>query len=244
MDWDGVVERNREALKRIITSLVTMAGLAGGTTLPRHLHRAVLRLLRPAEAAVRRLVIVAARDLVLPPPAPQRPRKPKPKSAILRGRVGTVILLPRNVPHPEVRGEAEPRRTLCLPLTDPLPRWRRRRPVPSGIPRISLAGFGAPSPVPVRRPLSAGDPIDASRLALRLQALGRALDDLPGQARRFARWRSRLYHGQFHRISPLRPGRPPGRQPANGRRPTHEVHDVLGDLQYFAIKALEKPDTS
>src|SRR5690606_33081848 len=36
-------------------------------TLPRHLHRAVLRLLRPAEAAARRLIIVTARDLVVTP---------------------------------------------------------------------------------------------------------------------------------------------------------------------------------
>jgi hypothetical protein len=61
MDWNAAIEKNREALKRVLTMLVAMAGLAGGATLPRHLHRAVLRLLRPAEAAARRLVIVAAR---------------------------------------------------------------------------------------------------------------------------------------------------------------------------------------
>ena len=41
---------------------------SAGFTLPRHLHRAILRLLRPAEAAARRLIIVAARNLA-PPPA-------------------------------------------------------------------------------------------------------------------------------------------------------------------------------
>ena len=34
-------------------------------TLPRHLHRFVLRLLRPAEAATRRLIIIAAQDLTV-----------------------------------------------------------------------------------------------------------------------------------------------------------------------------------
>jgi hypothetical protein len=279
MDWNAAIERNREALKRILASLVAMAGLSGFTsplagedgsagrgeaealaepgegcpsispTLPRHLHRAVLRLLRPAEAAARRLVIVAARDLVLPPPAPPRLRKAKPKSAILRNGVGTGILLPRNAPHPEVRGdpklvEGGPRRTLCLPLTDPLPRWRRSRPAARGMPRISFPGFGAPSPVPVRRLASSDDPIDAARLTLRLQALASALDDLPKHARRFARWRTRRERGLTRRLSPLRPGRPPGHRPANSRRPAHEVHEVLGDLQYFAFKALEHPDTS
>src|SRR5690606_30321305 len=43
-------------------------------TLPRHLHRAVLRLLRPAEAAARRLIVLAAREIVVTLP-PARPRK-------------------------------------------------------------------------------------------------------------------------------------------------------------------------
>ena len=30
MDWDGVIERNTEALKRILAMLVAMAGLAVG----------------------------------------------------------------------------------------------------------------------------------------------------------------------------------------------------------------------
>ena len=63
MDWDAAIEKHREALKRVLAGLLVMAGFVGGSpaTLPRHLHRAVLNLLRPAEAAVRRLVIVAAR---------------------------------------------------------------------------------------------------------------------------------------------------------------------------------------
>jgi hypothetical protein len=40
MDWNLAIERNREALKRIVATLVAMAGLAdsGPGTLPRHLH--------------------------------------------------------------------------------------------------------------------------------------------------------------------------------------------------------------
>jgi hypothetical protein len=222
-------------------------------TLPRHLHRAVLRLLRPAEAAVRRLVIVAARGVAVPPPQ-QRPRKPKPKKTILRKGIGTGIVIMRNFPLQA--GFRQPAaRTLCLPLTDALPRWRSPgRPAASGVPRISFPGFGAPPPVAVRRPPLPSDPIDATRLALRLEALGRALDDLPGNARRFARWRNRVAvgaqnkesreRGLVRRISPLRPGRPPGQRQPSSRRPAHEVHEVLGDLHYFAFKALERPDTS
>ena len=95
MDWNAAIEKNREALKRVLAMLVAMAEFAGGrATLPRHLHRAILRLLRPAESAARRLVIVAARGLVvtLPPP---RPRKAKQTPTILRNGVGTGIVMPR-----------------------------------------------------------------------------------------------------------------------------------------------------
>jgi hypothetical protein len=101
MDWDAAIEKNREALKRILAALVAMASLdpGGGSTLPRYLHTAVLRLLRPAESAVRRLVIVAARGVVVPPPrSPSRSRKANPAPTILRNGVGTGILMPPALP--------------------------------------------------------------------------------------------------------------------------------------------------
>jgi hypothetical protein len=74
VNWNLAVEKNHEALKRILAMLVTMVGMTGESagnsnssgggrqkTLPRHLHRFVLRLLRPAESATRRLIIIAAR---------------------------------------------------------------------------------------------------------------------------------------------------------------------------------------
>ena len=101
MDWTLAIEKNREALKRIVAMLVAMVAAANGGSawgqltflpqadapsqnpalaekskpspaLPRHLHRFILRLLRPAEAATRRLIIIAAHGLVVelsPPPA-------------------------------------------------------------------------------------------------------------------------------------------------------------------------------
>src|SRR5215510_1473481 len=91
MNWNLAIEKNREALKRIVALLATMAGFSGiggigdpgnasgrPSTLPRHLHRFVLRLVRPAESAARRLVIVAARGLVVEL-APPRVARPGPK---------------------------------------------------------------------------------------------------------------------------------------------------------------------
>ncbi|HEV7252912.1 MAG TPA: hypothetical protein VGN97_07405 [Mesorhizobium sp.] len=207
MDWAYAVERNREALKRVLSALVAMAGLAGGRpevrpTLPRHLHRAVLRLLRPAEAAARRLVIMAARGLVLAPPR-QRPRKPPPERQSKGGRPGAVtgIWMP---PHLRSSAARPPRRAekCALPLFDPLPRMLGpKRKAANGVPRVCVPDVSVPFPVPPKRQpkgfraLEPDDHIDALRLALRLQALGRALDDLPREARRFARWRARAAAG-------------------------------------------------
>ncbi len=268
MDWNAAVEKNREAPKRILAALVAMveAGLGGQFTffrqkgggssdvawaekskpspalaLPRQLHRAILRLLRPAEAAARRLIIVAARGLVLPPPRPRRPAIPR-----KRGRAGT--------PPPP-----------ALPLFDRLSPWRvPARRVAGGVPRISVPGFSDPFPIAIPGP---DDRVDAARLAARLAALDAALDDLPAQAKRFARWRARAAPPQSlpppcgegsgvprrrtslhaahaktraRRLWPLRPGRPPGWR----RKPVHEVHDVLDVVHGLAVWALQSPDTS
>ncbi len=289
MDWNVVIERNRERLKDILAALAAMAGLGdnaasssplregdrdGGITLPRHLHRTILRLLRPAESAARRLIIVAARDLVVTLPPPRKP-KPKPMSIFVRpGEMRTGIVLPYGVKPsdilPALAKPRKPPRTLSLPLLDTmrgLPSMRRAASI--GIPRIWAPGHGEPYRPASRKPPLPGDPVDATRLAMRLQAIARALDDLPRQAMRFARWRARLdaatgdirhafgeqdisHHDAAalsaslqpawlpRRLSPLRPGRPPGGQ----RKPTHEVHAVLADLQHFAQLALQRTDTS
>ena len=74
-NWDLAIKRNSEALRGIIEALFAMLGLDGPETvgrIPHRLHRAVLRVLRPAESAVRRLIVVAARGLVVKV-APSRP---------------------------------------------------------------------------------------------------------------------------------------------------------------------------
>jgi hypothetical protein len=255
MDWTFAIDRHRDALKRVLAMLVGMAGLAeasgeGSFTLPRHLHRAILRLLRPAESAARRLVIVAARGLVVDLP-PLRQRKPKPTSLAKPG--GTGIIMPPGPPRS--------RRTLALPLFDslrsPLSKGRPRYQPQASIPRISFPGSIAPSPIAPRRPPWRDDPLDATRLMLRLQALAAALDDLPRHAKRFARWKAgrdaagaqnketRVAGAQnktrSRRAWPLRPGRPPGQR---AQRHRTEVHEILQDLHGVAFDVLDRRDTS
>ena len=269
IDGSVPIERNREALKRIQASLVAMAGMAGGaSTLPRRLHRAILMLLRPAESAARRLIIAAAHGLVVVlPPA----RKPKPKPEIRRG---PRAFMPAG---PKKRRKAAPR-AWNLSLLDPLKRpfRRRRRYTPAhAAPRIRSFGFDSPflpKPPPPPAPPSPDDPIDAARLSQRLAVLAAALDDLPGQARRFARWKARNdaaiardrqardaamaqgKHGPsavpFRRNSPLRRGRPPGGRlsrydpTATHPRRIREVDEILAHAHALAVYALDRPDTS
>jgi hypothetical protein len=80
MDWDLAIKRNSEALKGIIAALFAMLGLDGDVTVGRisqPLHRTVLRVLRPAESAMRRLIVIAARGLVMKL-APSRPMLARP----------------------------------------------------------------------------------------------------------------------------------------------------------------------
>ncbi|MEP5864561.1 MAG: hypothetical protein ABJ332_01265, partial [Nitratireductor sp.] len=72
-----------------------------------------------------------------------------------------------------------------LPLFDPPRRLPRpARPAQSIVPRIWMPGKAAPFALAERRAPSRHDPLDATRLTLRLEALAATLDDLPAAARR------------------------------------------------------------
>src|SRR2546421_12896398 len=77
VDWDRAIAINQAALARIVAALIAMIGLASvaPARLPRPVYRAVLSVLRPAESAARRLIVIVARGLV----ATTRPSRPMPK---------------------------------------------------------------------------------------------------------------------------------------------------------------------
>ena len=174
MDWELAIEKNHGALKRVLAMLVAMVGMTpdkgggdAGTpqgTLPRHLHRFVLRLLRPAEAAMRRLIIIAARGIAVTLPNVYA-RKPRPKKPPLNRKngYGTNIVI-RPGPLPEWAKALVPKRSprLSLPLLDPMKRFgvRRKYAKPSAMPRIRLLGgdgwsapfFRQPEPLPPPAP--------------------------------------------------------------------------------------------
>ena len=230
----------------------------GPVTLTRRLHRAILRQLRPLESATRRLIIVAARDLPVPALPPSRPRKSEPDMkaahAPLRSLGLAVIVSPADIARAAAEKRAAEKRAAAraahadrapvLPLADPRKRFGpRRKYVPAhAAPRIIFFDGSIPHKLPP--PPGPHDLIDATRLALRLAGIDRALADLPGQAQRYLRWKARSDARRVGRVivprSPLRPGRAPGWRV----RSKDEINEVLADLQYFAREVLRAPDTS
>jgi hypothetical protein len=229
MDWDLAIKRNSEALKGIVEMLFAMLGLDGTdvvTRLPRSVHSAVLRVLRPAESAVRRLIVIAARNVVVK----LAPSRPVPAGHMI-GKGGRS--------RPSFQLFDSRKRFASL---GPYRRGPMRNP-----PRIHFFGNDPRVMALWPAPRSVVDPppppdglVNAERLSRRLQALKSALEDLPRQAKRLARWRQRREAAPSLKfLSPLRPGHPPGYR----RKPIHEVDDVLIECDGLACDAL-RPDTS
>ncbi|MEP7172477.1 MAG: hypothetical protein ABI705_03205 [Aestuariivirga sp.] len=221
-DWDLALKHNSEALNGIIAALFAMLD-ATVSRIPKPLHRAVLLVLRPAESAVRRLIVIAARGLVVK----LGPSQPMAKGLKIRkgdgSRLPAFQLYDTRKYFPELS--------------------QRRIRYCKNPPRIHVFPYDTLRPVP--QPVTAPTPppdglVNAGRLSRRLQALKLALDDLPRQARRMARWRMRREASKTPKFnSPLRPGPPPGRR----KRKIHPIDEILDDLHGLAWEAL-KPDTS
>ena len=215
MDIPATINLYKAALLRIIAGLFAMLD---GTQarIPAALHRGVARVLRPAESAVRRLIVTLARisNLKAPPP--------------------------RSRPAPTgLARAAKERRRLAFPLFDPRQRFGRQRHQAKGPgPRIrSLA------PDPFRVPLVNATPMreksdglePSSHLLARLVALKDALENLPKQAQRLARaLERRSKNPKLKFRMPLRPGRAPGLR----KKPRLEIDEILHQCDWLARNTL------
>ena len=234
MDFKLAIERNRAPLLVEVLKLFAMIGLTEGVTIERisrPLHRQVMGILRKAESAVRRLIVAAARDIVLEPRNPARqgqgksPDKPRPK--------------------PKAKPKQKRKRRPLFNLFDQLTRFRyrikkRRRPEP----RISVVDLGndpmfpiyvvvrqqEPPPAAVKKKADDGT-VSTRNLIRRLSACFDAVQDIQGHAMRLARWEARPKEERRpERWSPLRSGRPPGfRQKAK-----HVIDDILKECHWLA----------
>jgi hypothetical protein len=229
MDWDKAIAINRAALQRIVAGLFALAGLAAGAAvarLPRAVHRAVLDVLRPAESAVRRLIVIAAHRLAAGPAGKPPPLRPMPAGLARARSSGGRALFRLH----------DPRKRFDRPFR----RFGRAGPVP----RVSFIGFDpripllrATTPAPAA---AADDSVSARSLGRRLAAIHAALEDLPKQAKRLIRWRARrarMKEAKFR--DALRPGPPPGFRTV----PRHDADRVLSECHALA-RDLPPPDTS
>ena len=125
MDWDHAIRRNSEVLAGIVADLFFMLGLVTLTDtvsrLPWPTYRAVLRVLRPAESALRRLIVVAARGLAVKPMV-SRPGKPGAAKPRKKGisRVPSFQLFDRSHASccraAEIPSELSPASTFSIPM--------------------------------------------------------------------------------------------------------------------------------
>ena len=227
MDWALAIERNRQPLLRIVAILCNMIGLVENTAVTRvsrPVYRAVLAVLFPAEAAVRRLIVVMARGLVVSPQA----RRPAPAGRIAssargQGRVAFQLFDPRRNPSCHHRGFAAGAR---------------------GNPGIRVIDVSFDPRIPLFRPTQHIAPaaegperdhtVNAAPLCRRLAAIQAALEDLPRQARRYARWQARpIETRRPRRLTTLRIGLPPGLRRMRGR----EVDEILAECHWLARHA-------
>jgi hypothetical protein len=186
----------------------------------------VLCILRPAESAVRRLIVIAARGIVVKLP----PSRPGPKGLAIAGKGGGR----QSFQLFDTRQRLRPWWTSIRIPKRKLPRSWVPDDKPEGMVSYRPEDFGKPEPPPK------DGRVDAARLGRRLLAIKQALENLPAQAKRLARWRMRrqaMASPTF--TSPLRPGRPPGYR----KKPQHEVDEVLKECHALCSDEIE-PDTS
>ena len=235
MNWDEIIERNRERLLLAIAPLLAVLGFVQRRReeVPRHFHSFLITLLRPAEAAVRRLIIIAARGIVV------------------KLRLGASRAFPAGLAHQLKKALEEEDRFPAFPLIDPLKRfapsdfgwvqeWSQEWGKEQAVPRISVPGvFDPVFPEAIHVP-NRDDPIDTASLLRRIRSLKEALDNLPRHAKRLARWKAKNElarqpgaPSQARPPSPFRPGAAPGKHIHEER----EIDVILGDCHYFARKA-------
>ncbi len=244
IDWKGVIERQSRDLFFVMTEMFFMAGLNKGvplTVLTRRVYRRMLILLRPAEAALRRLIIIAARGIVLK----VRPSGPFPKglaAKLKRMERASDAASDTAGAHSGVQSDRAAqafrpaRRTQALPGQAHLVSAHQRA-------GLVHAVFSARTR---SAHLRGSDQRRAAHPAH--HSVRHALATLPKQARRYVRWRGKMLleirkltaRKRGSRISTIRPGYPLGHR----KKQIHEVDRVLSDCCYFLDEARKKPDTS
>jgi hypothetical protein len=227
LDYALAIRRNRDQLRTIVLALFALARMPVGGSLfflPRSTFALVMLVLRPAESAVRRLIVIAAHNLTV------KPRPPRDFVILGHRPEDPVNAMPSgNIP------------TSAFKLFDPLKSFDPESIWDNG--QVTYeSGYGLIACASHSHDASLGhQPINATQIGQRLNAIIRALDNIPAQARRLLRWQFKrdaaLRANLPTRMSPMRPGLPPGWR----ERRIHEIDDVLRECHGLANDRLNAP---
>ena len=214
MNWQAAINLNRDALLRVLAALVAIAA----PHISRQSRSAILRVLRPAESAARRLIVIAAKLYKEAQRSPER--------------------MAHNDRLPNFATFKPAAKTPRFKLFDPRKRlieFQKPKQTSKFMPRISLIGVSAPLFYKTKPPRE----LTTKHLCQRLAALQEALSDLPKQAKRLARQleKRKTAPPGPKRVPPLRPGLPP----STHAKPSHEVDALLKECHNLALYALEPP---
>jgi hypothetical protein len=221
MDWAKAIDKNRAALTKLVAEIVALVGWVAGEQLdrmPHKLYLAAQRMLVPTESALRRLIVIAARGLVVKPSV----YRPMPKGLVI------------------ARGTKQ---RLSFPLFDTRKRFdfiQPENPMLVVVKTYSSNPFNPFQQNTLWRFQKPVEPDYALSLQRRLTAVKQALENLPQQAIRMARWQAKrktMVRPKF--TSPLRPGRPPGYR----GEPDSKIDFLLQETHGLASDAL-KEDSS
>ncbi len=215
MNAKQIIEKHRQALVAIVAGLIVM--LRQLETLPQPVRRQINRILRPAEAALRRLIVVVAAMLQ---------QKAQEKQGANGGE---------KIALPDFSTFAIHGRLPAFSLIDSRKKfdvvkrinWR-------DMPRIWVLGGPDRTPLPETR-----QPAGAASLLRRIRKVQYALATLPKQAKRLNRLminRSKAEPGPG-RVDPIHPGHPPGHR----RKPRELVDEILRECHWLAQKSGFKP---
>jgi hypothetical protein len=216
VNWAIAIEKNQTALARIVAEIVALVGWVAGGRLERLSHSLYLaaeRLLRPTESALRRLIVIAARGITVKPTV-KRPMTP--------GKI--------------IADGAKQR--ISFQLFDARKNFDFIEPENPCLVIVKTYSSNPFNPFErnnLRRPEKPAERDYTLSLSRRLAAVKHALENLPQQAIRMARWqvkRKTMLKPKF--TSPLRSGRPPGYR----GEPESKIDFILQETHGLACDAL------
>jgi hypothetical protein len=245
-NWKRAVERYSDELSEIVAELIAMAGLQGVAfvdTLPRRLYFRILSILRPAEYAARRIILMAACKLewdIRIVEAKAGKKSAESLTSPPRGSEGRVETSARS------ESEGQGHRVPAFDLFDPAKDYGKFFLTDAEYAALMKAREEARYlPVPYHSP---DEPVNAVRLCRRIRALADAMQNIDRYAIRLARWKARhmpngtkggavgLKHTSLRSLSrcqPLRIGQPPGWK----KHPETAIEEVVKDTHILALDA-------